>query len=191
MVKSINPIHPNKVIKSDESKKLKSSSQSKETMRVDEPPRTGPAVKKAPVESRPVTKAISTLSYYLGLQKETTEELTKATDVAEQVAHVGKTVLTMMGKSPNAQTGALIFGGALALQGVARATGFEMTDENKEYVESAIALTEQVIGVVQLGAQVAAVSAGTGGLAPMAALAISGGVLAYQLGSALYSYYAG
>lgn len=191
MVKSINRTDSSKLTKADESQKMKTSRQSTDMMRVDEPPRTAPVVKKVTVESRPVTKAVSTLSYYLGLQKETTEELTKATDVAEQVAHVGKTVLTMMGKSPNAQTGALIFGGALALQGVARATGFEMTDENKEYVESAIALTEQVIGVVQLGAQIAAVSAGTGGLAPMAALAISGGVVAYQLGSALYSYYTG
>ncbi len=191
MVKSINRTESTKLTKTDEPKAIKSSRQSKEAMRVDEPPRIGPVVKKAPVESRPVTKAVSTLGYYLGLQKETTEELTKATDVAEQVAHVGKTVLTMMGKAPNTQTGALIFGGALALQGVAHATGFEMTEENKEYVESAIALTEQVIGVVQLGVQVAAVSAGTGGLAPMAALAISGGVIAYQLGSALYSYYTG
>lgn len=191
MVKSINRTDSSKLIKPEGSTKIKKSSQFQDTIRVDEPPRTGPVVTKAAVESRPVTKAVSTLSYYLGLQKQTTDELTKATDVAEQVAHVGKTVLTMAGKSPSAQTGALIFGGALALQGVAKVTGFEMTDENKAYVESVISLTEQVVGVVQLGVEIAAVSAGTGGVGPMAALAISGGVLAYQLGSALYSYYTG
>ena len=61
MVKSINRTESTKLTKTDEPKAIKSSRQYKEAMRVDEPPRIGPVVKKAPVESRPVTKAVSTL----------------------------------------------------------------------------------------------------------------------------------